>query len=302
MSIASINGLLGSGTGATRDFYNQLGWKRENGRLVDLQWYGPGEVGPIRQEMHDQRIERIRGLLGGPGLDYIECGCGGSPAVVLSDLCSHITAVDFSATGLVEAAKTLRKTGVPFETVEADMTRLPFPNETFDAAYSAQAIFHIEDPRGQAAAFREIMRVVKPGGVAVFVLANPFPLLFPIRAVRRILASLPGVNALLNRLRAKPPIPFRPMPLGWMRQRLAAWGDVQITGYRMASTWCNQKLTEESGIGRIAWKLMRRIETHHPRLAARLGCYVTIAVRKHAAAIAAGGHDATHALSIARAA
>jgi len=73
--------------------------------------------------------------------------------------------------------------------------------------YSAHAIYHIDTVDGQGAALREAMRVVRPGGRAIFVLANPFPLLFPYRLIRRVFAMTPGLNAVLNRLRAKPPLP-----------------------------------------------------------------------------------------------
>jgi hypothetical protein len=52
---------------------------------------------------------------------------------------------------------------------------------TFDLAYSAQAIYHIDTADGQAAAFHETMRVRRPCGRAIFVMANPFPILFPYR-------------------------------------------------------------------------------------------------------------------------
>jgi SAM-dependent methyltransferase len=195
------------GTVATREFYDRRGWTRDGDRLVDGKLFGVREDGPIRQEMHRLGNERIRRALGGPGLRLIECGCGGEPATFLADLCAHITAVDFSTTGLVEAGRTLAQIGVPFRTVAADTCRLPFPDGSFDAAYSAHSIYHIDDPAAQEAAFDQVMRVVRPGGVAVFVLANPLPLFFPVRLVRRVLASTPGVGSMLDKLRRKPPLP-----------------------------------------------------------------------------------------------
>ena len=222
----------------------------------------------------------MRQAAGGPDLRLAELGCGGTPAVFLAERCKTYTAVDFSSAGLSEAAGALKATNVPFETVEADITDLPFEDGAFDVVYSAHAIYHIDTVDGQTAAFREAMRVVRPGGRAIFVLANPFPLLFPIRLVRRVLAMTPGLNAILNRLRSRPPLPYLPMPVAWMKRQLGEWGDVKITGHAMPSVQFDRRVSETTTLGRMAWQAIRRLETHHPNLAARLGCYVLIVVSK----------------------
>jgi SAM-dependent methyltransferase len=212
---------LQKGTTATRDFYDTVGWRQKGDALVDTCLFGWSN-GPIRQSLEAQRKQRVRHAVGGPGLKLAELGCGGTPAIFLADCCKTYTAVDFSLTGLSEATAALKGTNVPFETIEADITDLPFDDGVFDVVYSAHAIYHIDTIDGQMTAFREAMRVVRPGGRAVFVLANPFPLLFPLRLIRRVLAITPGLNALLNRLRAKPPLPFLPMRLGWMKRQLVS--------------------------------------------------------------------------------
>jgi ubiquinone/menaquinone biosynthesis C-methylase UbiE len=203
---------LRKGTAATRDFYNRIGWRRKDGKLVDTIMFGWRADSPIRQELESQRGERVKRAVAGPGQRLVELGCGGTPAVFLADQCATHTAVDFSSVGLVEAAAALKETGVPFQTIEADFTDLPFDDGAFDVVYSAHAIYHIDTAEGQAAAFRDAMRVVRPDGQAIFILANPFPLLFPYRLIRRMLAVTPILNTYLDRLRAKPPLPYLPMP------------------------------------------------------------------------------------------
>jgi len=272
-------GKLRKGTAATRDFYNRVGWRRQGGTLVDTLLFGWTD-GPIRQALQSQRMERVRQVAGGPGLRLAELGCGGTPAVFLAERCAMYTAADFSSAGLSEAAAALKETNVPFETIETDITDLPFADGAFDVVYSAHAIYHIDTADGQAAAFQEAMRVVRPGGRAIFILANPFPLLFPYRLIRRVLAMTPGLNAVLNRLRAKPPLPYLTMPLGWMKRQLGKWGDVKITGYAVPSIQFDRRISESTTFGRLAWRAVRRLETHHVDLAARLGCYVLIEVSK----------------------
>jgi SAM-dependent methyltransferase len=51
----------------------------------------------------------------------------------------------------------------------ADARALPFPDASFDVAYTLSSIEHIRDRRGVRAAAREMARVLRPGGHAVIV-------------------------------------------------------------------------------------------------------------------------------------
>lgn len=55
------------------------------------------------------------------------------------------------------------------ETVVADMRRLPFPERSFDSLLSVHSLEHVPDPE---AVLAEAVRVVRPGGRAVFVTPN----------------------------------------------------------------------------------------------------------------------------------
>ena len=272
---------LQQGTRETRDFYDRTGWRRQDGELTDTRLFGWTE-GPIRHDLEHQRAARVLQLVEKPGLRVAELGCGGTPAVFLAKQCGFYTAVDFSSVGLAEAAAALKRENVPSETVEADITDLPFADGAFDAVYSAHVIYHIDKADGQSAAFREAMRVVKPGGRAMFILANPFPLLFPYRLVRRVLAMTPGLSTVLNRLRKRPPLPYLPMRVGWMKRQLASWGDVKISGYAVPSVALDRQVSETSVLGRTLWQGIRWLETRHTGLATYLGCYVLIVVTKSA--------------------
>jgi ubiquinone/menaquinone biosynthesis C-methylase UbiE len=214
---------LWKGSAATKAFYDNIGWQLEdNGVLGDWNRFVSPD-GPVQRALDLERRRRIANLVT-PGLEIIELACGANPAVFLASNCKSYTAVDFSPAGLEVAAQRLKEANRPFRTIEADITRLPLDDESFDIAYSAQAIYHIDRADGQADAFSEAMRVLRSGGRAIFVMANPFPVLDPYRTVRRALAMPPGVGAILDRLRSKPPLPYLPMPLGWMRKQLSKWG------------------------------------------------------------------------------
>jgi ubiquinone/menaquinone biosynthesis C-methylase UbiE len=56
------------------------------------------------------------------------------------------------------------------EPTQADVISLPFPDESFDAIVSTDVLEHIPDAQK---AVEEIHRVLKPGGKAFFVIADP---------------------------------------------------------------------------------------------------------------------------------
>jgi SAM-dependent methyltransferase len=49
--------------------------------------------------------------------------------------------------------------------MQGDAQRLPFRDGSFDFAYSVNAVHHLPSPEAQAIAFREIARVLRPGGI-----------------------------------------------------------------------------------------------------------------------------------------
>jgi SAM-dependent methyltransferase len=271
-----------TGTRETQRFYNESGWREEGGASVDHNLFGVTEDGPIRKQLNDLHQERIRAALTTAGLplSLLECGCGGNPETLLLDLCSKYTAVDFSDRGVQMARAAFANVGIAHEFHTADICALPFGEAAFDAVYCAHVIYHIENPAGQDAAIAEFVRVVRPGGVVVLVVANPYPLAFPVRFMRRVLARTPILGPILNRLRRKPPLPYRPMPIGWIRRRLASNGTVNLVGLGIPSTSFYRNVTEFKGIGKLLWSGVRWLDVHYPERSAWLGNYVMFSLVK----------------------
>lgn len=98
------------------------------------------------------------------GRDVVEVGCGtGLILKELAKVANRAAGIDLSA-GMLEHAK---RRGL--EVYEADACHLPFEDASFDVACSFKVLAHVPD---LAAAFREMARVVRPGGVIVAELYN----------------------------------------------------------------------------------------------------------------------------------
>lgn len=270
---------MASGTEETRRFYDNIGWKIQGDKLVDVNLFGIREDGPIRMVLHKLLMDRVRSALGA-NVNLLECGCGGNPAKWLLDKCSRYTGVDFSDTGLDVARTLFSDVTTPHEFRNADVCNLPFEDGAFDAVYSAQMIFHIADPSSQDAALSQMARVVRRGGTIVLIAANPYPLLFLGQLVRGIARDLPLVGAALNSVRKKPPLPYKPMPIGWMRTRLGKFGRVEVLTGALPTTYFNQNVTEHRGIGKLLWKGIRWLDINHPTISAYLGSYVMMVGKK----------------------
>jgi SAM-dependent methyltransferase len=111
-------------------------------------------VRPAFAKLGDLRNKRV--------LDY---GCGhGMAAVVLARAGAEVSAFDLSPGYVMEARERARANGVRIECTVADGEELPYANESFDAVWGNAILHHLDLER----AGRELQRVLKPGGVAIF--------------------------------------------------------------------------------------------------------------------------------------
>jgi 2-polyprenyl-3-methyl-5-hydroxy-6-metoxy-1,4-benzoquinol methylase len=107
-------------------------------------------------------LEKLGDVAGRRVLDF---GCGhGMMAVVLARRGADVTAFDLSPGYLQEANRRAEANGVTVNFVQADGERLPFASGAFDAIWGNAIIHHLDIPT----AAREVWRVLRPGGVAVF--------------------------------------------------------------------------------------------------------------------------------------
>jgi SAM-dependent methyltransferase len=111
-----------------------------------------------------------------PGMRVLDLASGtGEPAITLAArLGDHgrVTALDLSADLLEIAKERARVRGLKnFTTQVADAHALPFAGDSFDLATSRFGVMFFRDP---GLAFREVLRVLRPGARACFLAWGPF--------------------------------------------------------------------------------------------------------------------------------
>jgi len=146
----------------------------DHGRLRELDGYAQSEhvwgtapdfVGP-RHELRERLLLELL-LSTHPGRDVLNVGAGqGSFTRMLEARNFDVVSADVSPAAVAVLGDRVRG-----QVLQADMTRLPFPDSTFDAVVAGEVIEHIEDDRR---ALSEAARVLRPGGVlALSVPAHP---------------------------------------------------------------------------------------------------------------------------------
>lgn len=88
----------------------------------------------------------------------VVCGGSGMDAEFLARAGAKVVSSDISPGAAARAAERARRHGVEFESIVADVTALPFENQTFDVVYVHDGLHHIEDP---LSGVREMARVAR---------------------------------------------------------------------------------------------------------------------------------------------
>ncbi len=106
------------------------------------------------------------------GKDVLELCCGGGQSAVhLAEQGARMVGVDFSSAQLDHARAFARRKGVRVRFIESSVEDLSaLPDRSFDLAFSAYALGFVENLHG---VFREVHRVLRPGGAFAFSWQSP---------------------------------------------------------------------------------------------------------------------------------
>jgi SAM-dependent methyltransferase len=154
------------------------------------------------------------------GLRVLDYGCGhGMAAVVLARAGAHVTAFDLSGGYVAEARARAAANDTDVALVRADGERLPFADGCFDRVWGSAILHHLDLSR----AGRELRRVLRPGGRAVF--CEPW-----------------AGNPLLNFARRRLPYPGKhrtpdeqPLTRRQFQQLQQIFPRIEIRGYQLLS-------------------------------------------------------------------
>ena len=122
---------------------------------------------PSYWEMKKRLVRRmLRGIPEGPLLD---AGCGtGLLTGMLSSTGRPVAAVDFSETSL----QVLAEKEIPNVTAyHADLTAIPFADQTFGAIVSSMVVQHVPPPE-RVQVYQEFARCLAPGGMLILIAYN----------------------------------------------------------------------------------------------------------------------------------
>lgn len=248
------------------DFYEKTGWNAETDSVYsDARLWE--DLRPSAAEYVSACRRRVLEFLPSDGARLLDAGSGPIQYPEYLEYSAGFAkrvCVDLSQRALDEARKRLGDRG---DYVRASLLDLPFPDNHFDAAVSLHTIYHIDRDR-QEEAVRELVRVLKPGSMAVVVYANPDRLAARLkRFVRRPPSAEEG------------PIYFYAHPLSWW-ERFSDDADVQIVPWRALNANESRKLIPDNEIGVRVFRALLAFERVLPAWATRLGCYPMIVLTK----------------------
>lgn len=123
-----------------------------------------------------EHVAMLRDLLGPvEGRSILDCGCGaGDLALELARDGARVTGFDLSPESVRLMGTRAARLELPSPGgLVSVMETMPFPDATFDSVVGKSILHHVD----VAASLREVRRVLKPGGNAVFIenqVTNPF--------------------------------------------------------------------------------------------------------------------------------
>jgi SAM-dependent methyltransferase len=132
----------------------------------------PGFFADLDQ-YHFEKLHHLLRLVdfdGYTGRKVLEVGCGaGTDLVRFRKGGAQVTGVDLSAAAVTLARQNFEQQGLDADLREADGEHLPFADASFDLVYAHGVVQYTADPQ---ALVNECLRVLRPGGEAVFQVYN----------------------------------------------------------------------------------------------------------------------------------
>jgi len=134
-------------------------------------WYNFRHWSRFRRELEELAQRWQQGRL-------INIGCGHGPDFLPFKEDFDLYGVDFSAEMLRFAQKYSQKFNFSVDLTIADVSSLPYKDESFNWAISVATYHHLKGDEAKRSAFSELWRVLKPGGEAFITVWNRWQMRF----------------------------------------------------------------------------------------------------------------------------
>lgn len=253
------------------NFYNEIGWKKGSSKQFEdaLKYEDLRKV--AHEYIHKCHL-RVNNYINHKGRYLLDAGSG---PIQYREYLSYSkgydkrVCVDISFLALKEAKKRLGNKGIY---ILADLTNLPFKDNSFDGAVSLHVIYHIPKNE-QKTALKEIYRVLKPSSSAAVVYSWPakFNLLLIIGKIARKIG-------ILKKKVNKPDFYFQPQNRAYISKGLGF--NLEIYSWRSISVESMRKYIHDKLFGRKILSLIYWWENEFPVLAGWVGRYPLLIIKK----------------------
>lgn len=256
------------------NFYNQIGWKKANKDVfVDAARYE--DLRPVVKDYIHKCHLRVNRYLKSRGDFLLDAGSGPiqyEEYFTYSKNYKCRVCVDISFLALKEAKKRLGSRGIY---ILADLTNLPFMDNSFDGTVSLHVIYHIAMDQ-QKNAIGEIYRTLKKNSRAVIVYSSPagFRLLPLVGKIARKLK-------IVRRPIVVPKSDFYFQPLNYksfMNQNRKC--KMEIFVWRSVSVLFTRRYIHSWLFGKLIMFLIFKFEEAFPHLSGRIGQYPLFVLKK----------------------
>lgn len=266
-------------TAGIQEFYDGAGWLEDDeghfgdtNRFVDLR---PGPFAFTRR-----CIRRLNRHFAKGGKYLLDAGSGPIPHEDLLDYGRHFgqrICVDLSATALKVARRKLGDRGVY---LQGDLTRLPLRTGSIDAITCNHVIYQIPEAADQASAFRELWRVLKPGGVAVVVYWwARAPLEWRLQRVARLLGASRSFDTPDDPGHAAANLVHAPQTREWFEAQ--AWPfTYRFEPYRVVTNHFMRSYVHDDWRGRLLLAGVSALQTIAPSMCGKDGALPVILISK----------------------
>lgn len=281
-----------------RDFYDKYGWDKEaDGKYKDTRAFV--DLRPVLDDYAQRTHRRVLQFIPHHGECFLDAGSGAiahPEYLQYSDRYRWRLCVDLSTKALTEARTKLGDKGIY---VLADLTNLPFADNTFDATVSAHTLYHVPYDEQEAAVW-ELHRTLAPGKTCVIIYAWPDDWFHRARrrylATLRSIAKIPGARRLKTMIlgehkappddnadpaaSTRPPLYYQPHDYRWFQNTFAASLNMEIRAWRSVDRAFTEACVPSNRVGRVMMRIIFWCEEAFPYLLGRLGRYALIIIRK----------------------